>query len=53
MFDDDKVDAISSRITELEEFIEYMKDAMHLSVSPELRIIADQVLRGDYSWKKE
>lgn len=53
MFDDDRVDPISNRITELEEFIKYVRDAMHLAVSPELRIIADQVLKGDYSWTDE
>ncbi len=44
---------MDERIKELEEFIEYVRDAMHLAVSPELRIIADQILKGDYSWKEE
>ena len=42
-----------TREENLEEFIEYVRDAMHLAVSPELRMIADQVLKGDYSWAVE
>ena len=47
------MDQKNAEIEKQQEFIEYLRDAMHLAVSPELRVIADQVLKGDYSWADE
>ena len=48
-----EVEKQKQREERLMEFVEYIKDAMHLAVSPELRLIAGQVLNGDYSWTEE
>jgi len=42
-----EVERLKAEVEKRNEFIEYVRDGLHLAVSPELRIIARQLLAGE------